>query len=77
MKTSKMQMKQLGEIKMKFPYLYAWHKMTGSYDYYIINLGYEAMNDFAPRTALYKDGESWRTYDSLLEITKERLKAYM
>jgi hypothetical protein len=42
-----------------FPYIWAWHKLTGSMDYYVMDLCEKAEKQNAPRDAIYFDGKRW------------------
>ncbi len=56
---------------MEYKYIWAWHKLSGSFDYYIINLVNKAKADGAPETAIYYDNieKRWHTVE---EVQNER-----
>lgn len=54
-------------IFRSFPYLWAWHRLTGSMDYYIIDLCERAKRDGAGTDAIYFDGRKWRYASELAE----------
>lgn len=53
------------ELFNRYPYIYAWHKLTGSFDYYIISLIDQAIKDDAPKNSIYKRYGAWCTVDDL------------
>lgn len=51
---------RLADIRIMYPYLFHWHNIGGSFGYYILNLGLDAIEDKAPSTACYKaDTGGW------------------
>ena len=64
---------------MEYAYIWAWHKSTGSYDYYINNLIERAKADGAPATAVYYDNWSkrWVCLEEACEATQVRIKKYV
>jgi hypothetical protein len=49
-----------------YPYIWAWHKLTGAYDYYVIDLCEQALADEAPSDATYKDAKGmWQRASAL------------
>ena len=64
---------------MDYIYIRAWHRMTGSFSYYIEDLVDKARADKAPETAIYfdRDENRWHTLEECAERTKERVKFYI
>ena len=62
---------------MDYLYIRAWHKTSGSFQYYIDNLVMEARKDNAPQNATYKNIEGkWQTIeDCINEHTASRVEA--
>lgn len=51
---------------MKYPYIRAWHYLSGSFAYYIKDQVSMAIKDKAPANAIYKSGNGkWRTIDEV------------
>ena len=51
-----------------YPYIRAWGRLLGSFDYYIEDQIAEAKRDRAPYDAIFKTGEEdWSTFSELLE----------
>ena len=64
---------------MDYIYIQAWHKMTGSYQYYIDMMVSKAQQDGAPENAIYYDDFShkWMTLDDVVSSdTKARVIAF-
>lgn len=59
----------------KHPYVFAWHKILGSHDYYIADQLISAQRDNAPTSAIYlkEDGE-WANMIGLETSTIELLQ---
>lgn len=64
---------------MDYIYIRAWHRMTGSFAYYIEDQVDKARADKAPQTAIYYDRyeNRWHTIDECRESVQERVKAYI
>lgn len=64
---------------MDYIYIRAWHRMTGSFNYYIEDQVDKARADKAPETAIYFDryGNRWVTLEECVERTQERVKFYI
>ena len=65
---------------MDYIYIRAWHRMTGSFDYYIEAQVDKARADKAPETAVYydrHDRKRWVTIEECAAGTQERIKAYI
>lgn len=62
-----------------YPFIRAWHKTSGSFDYYIENLVARARSENAPQTAIYRDNEGkWHTFDDIkIPATWERIADYV
>lgn len=65
---------------MDYIYIRAWHRMTGSFDYYIEAQVEKARADKAPETAVYfsrYEGNRWITLEECAPGTQERVKAFI
>ncbi len=62
---------------MLYPYIVAWGRYMGSFQYYIDDQQLEAQQDNAPQTAVYKKDRVWVTFDELPEIVQARLEVYL
>ena len=64
---------------MDYIYIRAWHRMTGSFAYYIEDQVDKAREDKAPQTAIYFDryANRWVTLEECVERTQERVKFYI
>lgn len=68
---------------MDYIYIRAWHRMTGSFDYYIEDQVAKARADKAPETAVYFDNHRyygknrWVTLEECAAGTQERVKTYI
>ena len=60
----------------EYIYIYAWHKKSGSFDYYINNLIEKAKAEKAPKTAVYYDNtkKRWVTLEECRTETQEHIK---
>lgn len=70
-----------GEV-CNYPYIQAWGKHMGSFDYYIEAQIEEAREDNAPPTACYKSGGVWTTVEGILSepvrhLIKKTAKQFM
>ena len=64
---------------MDYIYIRAWHKMTGSYQYYIDGMVAKARQDSAPENAIYYDDftHKWMTLDDVASSnTRARVTAF-
>ena len=62
----------------KYPFIRAWGKMLGSFDYYIEMQKKDAAEDGAPADACYKDSNgSWRRYTELAEQVQKEVERYL
>ena len=50
-----------------YPFIRAWGKMMGSFDYYIQEQVGMARHDRAPETAIFKREDGWATIDSVTD----------
>lgn len=65
-------------LREKYPCIVQWGKELLSFDYYIDNQCLEAEQDDAPRDAVYKSGEKWKTVSELgNEETRKRFMAIL
>lgn len=60
--------------KADYPYIVAWGRMMGSFNYYIEAEVAQAAEDGAPRNAIYKRGDVWKTFD---EVTNPSSREYV
>lgn len=60
----------IGDVQ-EYPYIVAWGRMMGSFDYYIKMQIDRARDDKAPRTAIYKDRDTadWHTFENIKNNT--------
>ena len=61
---------------MDYPYIVAWHRMTGSYQAYIKRQVEKARTENAPYDAIYK-GPSTGEWHTVKEIQNEKTRAYI
>lgn len=65
----------------KYPFIWAWHQLTGSREYYITALIERAIRENAPKDAMYRcvDDGKWRTLRDLSEGNemRERMDALL
>lgn len=54
-----------------YPFIRAWGKIMGSFDYYIDDQIEEAVEDKCPQNVVYKDGDIWKTID---DISNQKIK---
>lgn len=64
---------------MDYIFIRAWHRMSGSFDYYIEALVEKAKAEKAPETAVYfsRDRKRWITIEECVPGTQDRVKAYI
>lgn len=61
---------------MDYPYIVAWHRMTGSYKAYIDRQVRKAQEDNAPQDAIYK-GSATGEWHTVKEIENKTTRAYL
>jgi len=70
--------KRFDQLKKKYPYVYAWGKLMGSYNYYIENQMELAEKENAPKNATFrKDNGGWNTTTHLQPHTIAELNEYI
>ena len=61
-------------LEEKYPYLVAWCRMMGSYDYYLERQIEKAEQLGTPTNIIYFSGDEFSTFDDIVsESTKERI----
>lgn len=62
----------------KYPYVYAWGRLMGSFHYYIEQQLEAAVKDKAPENAIYKkDDGTWATTEGLIKSAMFNLDNYV
>lgn len=60
------ELKQIEQLKLKYPCIVEWCRVMQSFEYYVINQLFQAEKDNAPRNAIYtKDDGKWETADGI------------
>lgn len=59
----------------KYPFVYAWGRFLGSFSYYIMGQIKRAIEENAPKTAIYKDevNDVWKTVDEVQSKNGKRV----
>jgi hypothetical protein len=58
-------------LKVEYPYIYAWGRLMGSFNYYIERQMNDAKIDKAPSNAIYKNAQGWVTFDKISASTNQ------
>lgn len=58
-------------LKVEYPYIYAWGRLMGSFNYYIEGQMNDAKIDKAPSNAIYKNAQGWVTFDTISASTNQ------